>query len=155
MDSPLKLGELADAIGFQTDGASQYLNTRTGEIVMVSDEELSAAEEGDDLEDYPDWQQESIEMARRIVEDTADEFIELPTQFEIHEYSIMEKFCLSVADPEISDALYYAIKGRGAFRRFKDGIYRYGLEEDWYRYRDEALKKIAIAWCEQNNIPYT
>ncbi len=47
-----------------------------------------------------------------------------------------------------------AIKGRGAFRRFRDQIYRYEIEEDWYAYLDEALKQMAIDWCQENGIAY-
>jgi len=31
----------------------------------------------------------------------------------------------------------------------------YGMAEEWYRYRDEALWEIARAWCEARDIPYT
>jgi hypothetical protein len=31
----------------------------------------------------------------------------------------------------------------------------YGLADDWYRYRDEALREIAIAWCEAHGLQYT
>jgi len=91
-------------------------------------------------------------LAGEVLE--SDDYIELPTKFDIHEYSIMEKFCLSLNDEELSDKMYHAIKEKGAFRRFKDNIYEYGIEEDWYRYRREAFKRIAINWCEDNNIPY-
>jgi hypothetical protein len=84
----------------------------------------------------------------RELRDTTD-------RFEIHEYSIMERFCLSVDDEDIRDDLCDAIRGRGAFRRFKDRIQAYGIAEDWYRYRDEALREIAMAWCEEHDIPYT
>jgi hypothetical protein len=46
------------------------------------------------------------------------------------------------------------IRGRGAFRRFKDQIQAYGMAEEWYRYRDTALREIAVAWCEEHGIPY-
>ncbi len=81
-------------------------------------------------------------------------YIELPDKWDIHEYSIMEAFCGSLSNERISNALYSVIQGRGAFRRFKDTICRYGVEDTWYRFRDEAFKKLAIEWCEQNNILY-
>jgi hypothetical protein len=56
----------------------------------------------------------------------------------------MEKFCLSVKDREISDPLHHALKGRGAFRRFEEGIQQLGVADEWYQYRDEAIKQIAI-----------
>ncbi|SCZ08534.1 UPF0158 family protein [Alkaliphilus peptidifermentans] len=83
-----------------------------------------------------------------------DYFILLPSQFDINEYCIMEEFCLEIENDNIRDGMYNSIKGGGAFRRFKDKIRRYGLEEKWYKYRDEAIKKIAIEWCEENGIPY-
>ncbi|MHC4632348.1 MAG: UPF0158 family protein, partial [Planctomycetota bacterium] len=45
-------------------------------------------------------------------------------------------------------------KGRGAFRRFNDAIRDYGIADDWYKYRDDALKEIAIEWCEENGIEF-
>ncbi len=39
---------------------SAFLNRHTGELVTLSREELSAAEEDDDIVDYPEWQQEMI-----------------------------------------------------------------------------------------------
>ena len=71
------------------------------------------------------------------------------------EYSIMERFCLSVDNEDIADDLCDTIRGRGAFRRFKDRIQAYGIAEAWYRYRDAALREIAVAWCEEHGIPYT
>lgn len=120
---------------------------------MVSDEEVGAAENEADLARYADWQQEIIKLAQQIL-DQPDNFIELPSKFAIHEYEIMERFCLSVEDEAISNTLYQAIKGRGAFRRFKDNIHRYQLAEAWYKYRDEALAEIAKSWCEQHRISY-
>lgn len=154
MNTPVKLSDIVDALLIQNDEISCYLNRVTGEVAMFSSEELSAAEEGDDLAVYPDWQRELIELARQIVTDETGQFLELPTQFEVHEYQIMERFCLTIKDPRTSDELYYAIKGRGAFRRFKEAIHRFGIADDWYRYRDETLKEMAIAWCQRNGISY-
>ncbi|WP_276662556.1 UPF0158 family protein [Syntrophomonas wolfei] len=50
--------------------------------------------------------------------------------------------------------LLYAIRGRGAFRRFKDKVQRLGIQQQWDKFREEAFKEIAIDWCEYNNIPY-
>ncbi|MFQ6070089.1 MAG: UPF0158 family protein [Candidatus Aminicenantales bacterium] len=137
-----------------SDEVSSFLNRKTGEIVRLSHEDFRIAEEGEPLEEYPEWQREAIKTAREILEDEEDKFIALPSRFEIDEYSMMERFALSVSNAEISDSLYTAIKGRGAFRRFKDEILRFGIEEDWYRYRHEKFKELAIYWCEDNKIVY-
>lgn len=41
----------------------------------------------------------------------------------------------------------------GAFLRFKDTIYRYGVEEGWFRVRDETYKENAVAWLEDHGFP--
>ena len=112
----VKLRDVVDGLEMQADEMSAYLNKRTGEVVPISSEDLSAAEEEEDLEDYPEWQQESILKAKEILE--SEDWIELPSKFEIDEYGIMEDFCRSVADPEISERLLSSIRGRGAFGRF-------------------------------------
>ncbi|HBK53079.1 UPF0158 family protein [Syntrophomonas wolfei] len=55
---------------------------------------------------------------------------------------------------KIMNELLYAIRGRGAFRRFKDKVQRLGIQQQWDKFREEAFKEIAIDWCEYNNIPY-
>ena len=155
MNKKVKLSEIIDGMEFQSDENHSYLNKKMCKVVTVSEEEFHAAEMDDSLNNYPEWQHEMIEIAREILTDEGREkFIDLPSKFDIHEYSIMERFCISIEDNKISDSLYHAIKGSGAFRRFKDGIYRFGIEEDWYRYRDEAIKRIAIDWCDENGIEY-
>jgi Uncharacterised protein family (UPF0158) len=67
----------------------------------------------------------------------------------------MERFGLSVDDDDMCNDLCNAIRGRGAFRRFKDRVQAYGIEEAWYQYRDDALREIVIAWCEEHGIVYT
>jgi hypothetical protein len=138
---------------FQSDEQSSFLNLTTGEVVAITDEELRAAEEDTPLEDFLEWQHDAIRIAKDIVE--TDHYLPLPDRFEIHEYQIMGRFCLSVDDEDIRDDLCNAIRGRGAFRRFKDRVQVYGIAEEWYRYRDEALREIAMAWCEEYGIPYT
>jgi hypothetical protein len=66
----------------------------------------------------------------------------------------MENFCFSFDDDEIIRALLQAIKGAGAFNRFNNCIHRYGIANDWYKYRYNSMKRIVIDWCETNNIEY-
>ena len=153
MTIQVKLQDVLEGIDFQSDEQSSFLNLTTGEVVAITDEELRAAENDTPLEDFPEWQHGAIRIARDIVE--TDHYVPLPDRFEIHEYNIMERFCLSVDNDDMRDDLCDAIRGRGAFRRFKDRAQAYGIAEDWYRYRDAALREIAMAWCEEHRIAYT
>jgi len=149
----VKLEDIIEGLESQSDESSSFLNKRTGEVVLINDYEMRAAEEGNPLEDFPDWEQDQVRIAREISAGTG-QYIPLPTKFDIDEHSIMERFCVSLDNKEISDILYDLISGSGAFRRFKDALYRYGIEDEWHSYRDNALKEIAIEWCKENNIEF-
>ena len=151
MVTRVKLEEIIDGLESQSDESSSFLNKKTGEVVFITDEELNTAEENEPIEDFPDWQQDPVRIAKEIIAETGD-YISLPTKFEIDEYRVMERFCLSLDDPEMSDLLYSLIKGSGAFRRFKDAIHKYDIADEWYSYRNNALKEIAIEWCREHDI---
>ena len=154
---PVKLRDLIDEMDILSDDDHKYINKVTGEIITVSSEDLNIAEESEpdeDFAEYPDWQRESILQALDVVEKFGSKYISLPEKWDIHEYRIMEDFCLSVENQKISNTLYNAIKGRGAFQRFKDTIHRFGIQDDWYRFYEAALKRIAIEWCEMHGIKY-
>jgi hypothetical protein len=52
---------------------SFFRNKLTGEVIMITDEEVYAAEEGKSLDDYPEWQHNEIEQAEDILADETDE----------------------------------------------------------------------------------
>ena len=109
----------------------------------------------EDMEDYPEWQTEQVELARKILADDKEEkYIAIPPGFLSHEFSTMENFCLSLDDEKISKPLCEVIFGGGAFRRLSDCIHHYGIADDWYWYRFNAMKRIVIDWCKANNIEY-
>jgi len=149
----VKLDDIIEGLEFQLDERHSFLDKRTGKMVYISDEEMQAAEDDEPIEDFPEWQQDSIKIAKDVLAEL-DNYIELPSQFDIHEYSIMEDFCWSIKDAETRDIFCSLIKGSGAFRRFKDAIHDYDIEDDWYKHRHDALKQIAIEWCQENSIEF-
>ena len=149
----VKLSDIIDGMESQSNENSSYLDKETGEVVLISDYEMRAAEENDSLEDFPDWELEQIAIARDIINKTG-RYIELPTKFDINEYEIMERFCFSLEDAQMSDFLQRTIQGSGAFRRFKDAVYQNGIENEWFAYRNEEYKEIAIDWCQENGIEF-
>jgi len=149
----VKIEDIIDGLESQSDERHSFLDKRTAEVVSISDEEMQAAEDDEPIEDFPDWQQDLVRIAKEIVDETGD-YIALPIKFDINEYRIMERFCLSIEDAEMCDTFYSLIKGSGAFRRFKDAIHQYGISDDWYKYRNDALKEIAIEWCQEKGIEF-
>ena len=54
---------------------------------------------------------------------------------------MLEEFSIFVKDEKASRMLQIAIKGSGAFRRFKETVSELDLEQEWYSFRDEQYKK--------------
>lgn len=152
MSLPVKLNDVIEALELTGAELSYHLDRITGEIVMVTNEEIIAAEEDELISEYPDWQREPILKAREILK--SENFVELPGQFDIHEYQIMEDFCLSFEDRRVGEDLHRLIKGSGAFRRFKNAIYSMGVDKAWYQFRQAEIEKLAIEWLEEQQIAY-
>ena len=153
MTVPVKLKDVIDALDEGGDELSHYLDKRSGEIFLITVEEMSAAEEDELLSDYPDWQQESLLKAREILE--SEDFVQLPSQFDITEYSIMERVANEYEDPRTSAELLRSIKGKGAFRRFKDTLIDLDIQDAWDEFRRQEFEQIAIEWLETEQIPFT
>ncbi|HML76342.1 MAG TPA: UPF0158 family protein [Anaerohalosphaeraceae bacterium] len=150
----VKLSEIITGLEFQNERSGSYLERATGLVVSISEEDLNAAEDDDADEDSPDWQIDNIEIAKKILDNSNTDYLQLPTQWDIHEYEMMESFVSTIEDVTIFNALSYALKGKHAFRRFKDAVYEYGIEKQWFAYRDSAYKDIAIEWCQENHIDF-
>jgi hypothetical protein len=156
MNPPARLWELTDALEFDSEELQSYFDRQTGRVVMVERSTMEALESGGDekLADLPEWQSEEFELARAILADEGkdERFIAPPDKFEFHEYHQMERFIGTIADADIAGQLWQAIKGRGAFRCFKDTLRRLRLEDRWYRYREQAMKEFVLAWAEENDV---
>jgi hypothetical protein len=148
----VQLEDVIEAIDLPEESCA-YLNKATGEVVWFTDEMLSAAQNEDlVIDDYPEWEREPILAARQVID--SDDYLVLPDKFELHEYRIMERFCYSIEDDKIREELLYAIRGSGAFRRFKDQVHRRGIADRWYQFRDCAIEKFAIEWLEDNGFEW-
>lgn len=148
------LRDLVDELQTLSDETHVYLNKITGEVISITNDDFSFVENGDDWREFTEseLEQEFFEKVEKAL--NSDEYLESPSRFEIDEYEIMERFCLSVPDEKISNLLLENIRGSGAFRRFKDTIYRYDIEKEWFKFRDKAYKEIAILWLESNGFAY-
>lgn len=139
---PLNL--ICDAIDMTSDEWRQYLDVEKMEVVSISE--------------YPfggEYDAEEQELADMIEEGWRTRFFALPSRFDIDEYNIMEEFIWSLPEGKVQDTLEGAIRGRGAFRRFKDGVCRLGIEKEWYAFQDAWHRKTAIEWCERHGFGYS
>lgn len=152
MAARVRLRDVVEAMDLPNQDWESYLNRGTGEIVTITDEDRHLVEGDADPDDLPDWQRKTLPKAREALE--SNQFLLLPGGFEIHEWSIMERFGQGRSDARQRDELLDSLHGRGAFRMFKAAIRRLGIEEDCYHFRDSALEEIAKGWLESNGIEY-
>lgn len=149
------LTDIVEALEMLDDEYPSFLDLDSGKVVTVSLDLLSEAEEaeeGDEDPDLPTWQVDEWEDAKRIA--SSDRFRRLPTKFEVHEWEIMQEFASSVKSARIGEELMRAIHGSGAFRHFKNTLRREGVEAEWFAFRLESLRQIAIDWCEENDVKW-
>jgi hypothetical protein len=83
----------------------------------------------------------------------SDEFLPLPTTFEIDEWSMMRDFARERPESQ-ADELLDAISGGGAFRMFRAALERLRIEDQWHRFHEDGLAAIARGWLEGHAIQY-
>ena len=150
---PVRLDEIVDQLEVQFDEISSYLDRDTGEVYVMPNDVLSGVEAGDEPEHSAAWQEEQWEIAKRIVE--SNSFVRLPTKWDVHEWEILNEFAQSVERASIREELLDAIHGSGAFRMFKTVIRQHRMDSAWYAFRTQALRQIAIDWCDRQGIPWS
>ena len=147
----VSLQDIVSAMDLPSQEWESFLDPDTGEIVTVTEDDRRALEDPEpDL--LPEWQREILPTIRKAVE--SDRVLRLPDSFDIHEWSIMQRFCDAVADSSAQAELLDAIHGNGAFRVFRGALDRLGLRDQWHVFRDGAFEQIAREWLEANHVPY-
>ena len=120
------------------DNYIYFLDLETGESVFLADELITGLD-NEGLEDE--------------IDENPNRYLRLSTKFEIHEYHIMEEFIWTL-NGERADELECAIRGRGAFRRFKDMVNKMGISQQWYDFQAEYYRNLAIEWCLEHELEY-
>ena len=141
----VSLAEVVSEMVEISDRHTAFLNRRTGEVVSLTEQQRDVLDNGDAAS-------ERERELKGLVE--AGDLLELPTKFENHEYSIVERFCQSVGDPDRKDELLQAIRGRRAFREFHNLVRRLDLEPAWSGFRERAFREIAVHWLQEHGIAY-
>ena len=83
-----------------------------------------------------------------------DDYIALPSQYELHSYKIMEDYIETLIDNDLINKLTIAIKSKHPFRKFKDTLIKNNQIESWYKFEKEALLFKARDFLLDNDIDY-
>ncbi len=155
-------------IAFSMDGSEyqSWLDRQTGEVISYDNHIEDDLLTGGDLSDLPEWQQGEVENARRVLralgdlpDEDGNEAIEpdryvLIPQIETHDaYQTMADFVETLRSAHLRELLEVALRGKGAFRRFKDVLANYPAErERWFEFESRRERETIEAWARQQGV---
>ncbi len=132
---PINWTDLETAFERNSPDTESFLDTRTGEVVTVTEGAIDYVEQ------------------RGKVQAGADAFVRIEPAASREQYKWMERFVVGVTDEPLRERLVIAIDGKGAFRRFKDVLLNYPAErERWFTYRGELLHWAIHKWLEKEKL---
>jgi hypothetical protein len=162
----VNLEDLKDAFDSAFDEMWHYLDLETGDVILITDEDrrqLEALLEAIDAETIEavneaiqsndDGEKDSLYNAAQVEFGYNSRFIEIPQADSRRGYEDMEAFIETVSSRHLRELLQVAIRGKGAFRRFKDVLATYPQErERWFQFHDKRLHQRVLDWLEDENI---
>jgi hypothetical protein len=129
---PINWTDLETAFERNSPDTESFLDTRTGEVVTVTEGAIDYAEQ------------------RGKVTSAGEHCVRIEPAASREQYKWMERFVAGVTDEALRERLVIAIDGKGAFRRFKDVLLNYPTErERWFTYRAELLHWGIQKWMEK------
>ncbi len=135
---PINWTDLETAFERNSPDTESFLDTRTGEVVTVTEGAIDYTEQ------------------RAKVQSGGEAFVRIEPAASREQYKWMERFVASVTDEPLRERLVIAIDGKGAFRRFKDVLLNYPAErERWFTYRGDLLHWQIQQWMEREQIQPT
>ncbi len=147
MKCTVKLSDLLAAYSGSPDRVT-FVDRETGRMIAIDGVLFREAKSRrQSTEEYADWQSQELELARTVVADRGRRFIPGPKPADFPEYQTMQDYIAALNDRSVAFDLSRAIKARGAFRQFKEGVTYFGLRDDWFQFRDEALVLCARRWA--------
>jgi hypothetical protein len=146
-----------------------WLDLETGNVILVDRELEKRAEPLDGLDETEDralklawcvlWEDgevgtlENEDEDERKVKALLETFVGVPQRTTHEDYELMVEFAATVEDPHLRDLLEVALKGRGAFRRFKDVVSRDPDERQrWFDFREEHVHREIDTWLDNRGL---
>ena len=143
-----------------------YLDLETGAVVVIPPEVSSELErlEEDSGESatpealvaasrLPDWERELIPDALRVEEGFGTRFIRIPHDESRDAYDDMVAFIETGRNGRLQERLSDAIRGRGAFRRFKDELtWNPAERERWFVFQAARVHQRILDWLAEEGI---
>ncbi|KAA3663501.1 MAG: hypothetical protein DWQ04_10490 [Chloroflexi bacterium] len=148
-----------------------YLDTETGQVLMVTDdarrqvEQIYEAHFDPDAPDsfdmtaaltavsLSDWEKEDVLTADFVEINFGSRVIDIPETQSYEAYNEMQNFIDTIEDERMSNQLRTATEGRGAFGRFRDVLRQHlAAEQRWYAFQENQVQQRILEWLEEEEI---
>jgi hypothetical protein len=152
MPLPVPLSEVVDLVDAQGPENIAYLNRKTGELALLSDEMVGAAERGDAATEHPEWMHAPIAVAAAVLK-APDDWLGVPSSDGMPDKKWMARFAAQ-RNEKLRAELDSALCGPHPFRRFRQVAAELGLLHAWLDYRQERVAQEIADWLEAEGIPF-
>ncbi|MBM4273740.1 MAG: hypothetical protein FJ134_04645 [Deltaproteobacteria bacterium] len=133
----VRADELIMAFEDQGGTLRHFFDRQTGEVLTVLEDEMEE-EDAERLEADPD---------RYLLIEPVPSWVG---------YEIMSDFVETLPDTKVRRELDRALQQRRPFRRFKDVLLNYpSVQEDWFRFHEQAFNKIILEWLDDHGVEVT
>lgn len=130
---PVFWDALEDAFENNSPEVRSYLHLETGEVVRLVDGVADPT------------------LLGRIMSDTL--YLRIDPVSSREQYRWMERFIATVEEGELREILQRSIDGKGAFRRFKDGLMLFPADrERWFTFRSDRVKAAIESWLAAHGV---
>jgi hypothetical protein len=134
----IRADELIMAFEDAESEAQYFFDRQTGEVLSTFEDVMDEGEVADLLDSEPE---------RFVPIDPVPSWVG---------YEIMSDFVEPLPECEVRRELAYALEKRRPFRRFKDVLLNYPeVQEDWFRFHEQAFIKIIQEWLDDNGLEVT
>ena len=165
----IDLGELAFAFEHGSWEISYFLDTESGEVLLVREESrrmldhiyetYGGVERRVDLaavlqrRELVEWLKDELQTAHRIDSGFGSRYFQVPVSDSLEGYADMKAFIESVDDRQFADRLWSAIQGKGAARHFNATLAAQpAAEPRWLAFKDEQVRLRIAGWLESIGI---
>ena len=138
------INDVIEAIEYENEFLDHYYNKNTG-VIIYKEDDGTTVPDLDNTEGLEEWQVELFKELKDL-EDHPENYIKLPGHDELHEGRMMKKFL-------DKRSLKNDINEEN-IEKLKKMIEDKCLLSEWYDFREDLEREIAVKWCEDNNIEY-
>ena len=150
------LKDVIESMEFENELLNHFYNKKTGVIIYKEDFSTStySAEDINKIDEFEEWERELIYNLQDL-EENPDNYIQLPQKDELYELKMMMDFCNSFSDISLENNLdINSADEKTKLHKIKQIIQDKELINEWYDYREDTERELAIKWCDDNNIEY-